>query len=169
MKNLCIHCMCGFVNIFRSLVQMSFTVSSTQSGGCLMLRNDYRHLCACEHFGMCKQGQREQQQGCRKSMRVQEKSQKTKKRDDFRIHKDAMRHEQVRDNKGLREKLQSRDQNCESEQNWENKKERGGWRSERDTEKCMCVCVRVCVRLSGGKIREAISDCPSMSQCLCPL
>ena len=27
----------------------------------------------------------------------------------------------------------------------------------------------VCVRLSGGKIREAISDCPSMSQRSCPL
>lgn len=31
------------------------------------------------------------------------------------------------------------------------------------------VCVRVCVRPSGGEIREAISDCPSMSQRLCPL
>lgn len=29
------------------------------------------------------------------------------------------------------------------------------------------VYVSVCV--SGGKIREAISDCPSMSQSLCPL
>lgn len=112
-------------------------------------------------------GAEEEMKGARESAVEPPDSQNAEKWDDTRPREDVTRDEQVRDNKGRREKW-AREQRRNSWVRAElRKKERK--RAMEEWEQHRGMCVRVCVRPSGGKIREAISDCPSMSQRLCPL